>query len=106
MSSKLKDEALDQILDDAKSIHRYPYSFSVVLQRSWDIMEIIAKIKSEPLRNYDVYSSAEERAKRFKKFCGKQQCDCIGCPLNVDSIRDEIVCSFRWSQMPYESEVE
>lgn len=103
MSSKLR-EALDEILNNAKNIHRHPYSFNTVLRCSWDIMEKIAKIKSEPLRNCDV-GTAEEQETMFTEFCdthkyvgdeGAPVCsrDCP-CYKGLD-------CGIRWSQMPYE----
>ena len=58
---------------------------------------------ASPPRNCDV-GTAEEQAKRFKKFCNKHcrgsnvRFPCLTCPLPVDK------CQLAWAQMPYAQE--
>ena len=105
MSSKLR-EALEEIWSSADYIYSYPKNIGGVQQCARDIMEMIAKIKSEPLRNCDI-GTAKEQAKRFWAYCKqflKSQGMCINCPLYKKS-KDLEQCLCEWSQLPYESEV-
>lgn len=96
MSSKLR-EALEEIWSCADYIYSYPKNIGGVQECARDIMEMIAKIESEPPRNCDV-GTAEEQTERFEAYCDSHT-NCAHCPLKGQQ------CVLAWSQMPYESEV-
>ncbi len=73
------------------------------------IVDIAEKALSEPARNCDVGSMAEQR-QRFHAYCEKMQntdkACCGGCPIVKLRLDGTIgnSCELAWAQMPYESE--
>ena len=100
MSSRLREMA-QEIRSCADYIYSNPNNIGGVQQCARDIMEMIDKIASEPLRNCDV-GTAEEQKQRFDVFCSRGNCD--NCPLAEEGVWAN--CAIRWSQMPYEKGVE
>ena len=59
---------------------------------------------SSPRLNCEV-GTVEEQVKRFKERCRTQSCHRVVCG-NDAKVFYLAECAIRWSQMPYESEVE
>lgn len=57
-----------------------------------------------PCRNCDI-GTAEERAKRYHKFCHDRMCETCPALTSENDDSEDGSCIIQWEDMPYESEV-
>lgn len=94
MSSKLR-EALNQI-HKLLSIGGNPDTAMCIRYEAAN--QIAKEALAEPLRNCDVGTAAEQKA-RYEAFCKECQRITRDLPCDFDS-----ACIFKWGQMPYKEE--
>jgi hypothetical protein len=110
MSSKLRDvvesllERLDYFgINEGKivllSYANKIYGKLIQTDRTLDVLQKAKATLSEPLRNCDV-GTVEQQKARFKKFCNSH-INCNSCPLV--ECDDDVGCAFAFMQMSYEN---